>query len=75
MNVQKLSISLPEQQFLFIKDYQIKHHYRSRSDVIQAALRLLQHEQLKAHYREANEEINSDFENTTLDGLDIDETW
>lgn len=75
MHAQKLSISLQAQQFAFVGDYQLKHHYKSRSDVIKKVLELLQQVQLEAGYREANQEIDDAFEITTYDGLDEDETW
>lgn len=75
MNNQKLSISLPQQQYEFIKNYQAAHHYKTRSEVIKEALYLLQQTQLEACYREAGQELNNDFETTTKDGLEEDETW
>ena len=75
MHTEKLSISLPKEQYLFLEDYQSKHHYKSRSEVVSKALHLLQQIQLEAYYKEANQEIDSDFETTTLDGLDEHETW
>lgn len=36
---------------------------------------LLQQAQLESFYKQANEEISDDFEITTLDGIDQDETW
>jgi len=75
MQTHKLSISLPQQQFEFIENYQAAHHYKTRSEVIKKALYLLQQLQLEACYREANQEIDQDFDNTLLDGLDEDETW
>lgn len=74
MNTHKLSISLPEQQYTFLEKYQQEHHVKSRSEVIQKALYLLQQAQLEASYKEANTEINQDFYVTNSDGLD-DETW
>jgi antitoxin ParD1/3/4 len=70
MLVQKLSISLPQQQCEFIENYLVDHHLKSRSEVIKEALYLLQQKQLEAYYREANQEIDSAFENTSLDGLE-----
>lgn len=75
MHAQKLSISLPQQQFAFVEAYQSQHHYQSRSDVIQKALRLLQQAQLAGYYREANQEIDESFEITAGDGIDENETW
>lgn len=75
MQTQKLSISIPKQQYDFIENYQVEHHLKNRSEVIRDALRLLQQVQLEACYREANKEIDDDFEVTTIEGLDEDEAW
>ncbi|AHE65843.1 hypothetical protein SCO70_00800 [Legionella pneumophila serogroup 3] len=75
MLVQKLSISLPQQQCEFIENYLVDHHLKSRSEVIKEALYLLQQKQLEAYYREANQEVDLAFENTSLDGLEENETW
>ncbi|KTD01174.1 hypothetical protein OQJ19_12005 [Fluoribacter gormanii] len=75
MNVQKLSISLPQQQCEFIENYLIDHHLKSRSEVIKEALYLLQQKQLEAYYKEANQEVDLAFENTSLDGLEENEAW
>lgn len=75
MQTQKLSISIPKQQFDFIEDYQKTHHYTTRSDVIRDALRLLQQLELEASYKEANSEITHDFDSAIADGLDDNEAW
>jgi antitoxin ParD1/3/4 len=75
MQTQKISISLPQQQFEFIENYQAEHHCKNRSEVIKAALYLLQQAQLEACYREANQEIMDEFNNTTADGIDENDTW
>ncbi|HSW68885.1 MAG TPA: ribbon-helix-helix domain-containing protein [Gammaproteobacteria bacterium] len=75
MNTQKLSISLPQQQYDFIKHYQAEHHYKTRSEVIKDALYLLQQAQLEACYHDANQEIDNTFEITASDGLEENETW
>jgi Arc/MetJ-type ribon-helix-helix transcriptional regulator len=33
MHAQKLSISLPQEQYDFIAGYQAEHHYKTRSEV------------------------------------------
>lgn len=75
MHAQKLSISLPKQQCEFIETYLVDHHLKSRSEVIKEALYLLQQKQLETYYSEANQEIDSAYENTSLDGLEENETW
>jgi antitoxin ParD1/3/4 len=74
MYTEKLSISLSEPIVNFIRQYQTNHACKSRSEVIQTALKLLQQKELEHCYREAAAEIDSSFEITTADGLD-DETW
>lgn len=74
MNTQKISISIPKHQYDFIDNYQASHHLKTRSDVIRKALQLLELSQLEACYRDANNELGSDFDATSGDGLD-NETW
>jgi antitoxin ParD1/3/4 len=74
MQTHKVTISIPDPLYAFIERYQSEHQFKSRSEVISAALKLLQLKQLEAFYAEANQELNDDFEATTSDGVD-DETW
>lgn len=74
MNTEKLSISLPMPLSNFIVQYQTEHECRSKSEVIQKAIKLLQQKELEECYRAANNEIDSNFDITSFDGLD-DETW
>lgn len=75
MHTQKISISLPKPLYDFIGSYQEAYHCKSRSEVVDKALRLLQQKQLEGCYREANSEIDSNFEVTSFDGLDNNEMW
>lgn len=75
MNAHKLSISLPQQQFEFIENYQAEHHYKTRSEVISEALSLLQQSKLESYYAEASLETDDAFEITASEGLEDDETW
>ena len=75
MQTQKLSISLPKQQYEFVEDYQTAHHYKTRSAVIREALGLLQQQQLAACYQAANAEIDPSFDITTAEGIAQHETW
>ena len=50
------------------------YQYKSRSYVIELALRLLQEKDLEDAYRQANAEIDAEWEVTSVDGLS-DETW
>jgi antitoxin ParD1/3/4 len=74
MRTQKISISLPKSLYDFIERYQDIYHCKSRSEVIDEALRLLQQKQLEGFYKEVNKEIDISFDSTSLDGLD-NETW
>lgn len=60
--------------FNFVESYQETHRCKSRSEVVNQALYLLQQMQLESCYKEANKEIDNDLETTTLDGLD-NEAW
>lgn len=75
MLAQKLSISLPQDQYEFVERYQSTHHYKTRSEVIREALHLLQQTQLESCYEEANEEIDDPFDATSSDGIEENETW
>ena len=74
MNVEKLSVSLPLALTHFIDEYQSAHACKSKSEVIQVAIRLLRQKELEESYRQANKEIDPAFDITSADGLD-DETW
>lgn len=74
MQTHKFSISIPQQQFEFIENYQEEHHYNSRSEVISKALYLLQQSKLEACYKEASKEMDDAFDSAAADGLD-NETW
>ena len=74
MPSQKLSISLPPSLVSFIEHYKERKGCKSRSQVVEQALALLQEQELESAYREASLEIDSDWELTTADGL-ADETW
>jgi antitoxin ParD1/3/4 len=73
-NAEKLSISLPFPMVEFVKEYQLAHAYKSKSEVFQDALKLLRKKELESEYAQANLEIDSDFDVLSADGLD-DETW
>lgn len=75
MSAQKLSISLPQQQYEFVESYQAAHHFKTRSEVIREALYLLQQTQLETCYREASKEVDNIFEITNSDGLEENEAW
>lgn len=74
MNNPKVSISLSQPLYEFVRAYQKEQQCSSRSEVIAIALQMLQQSMLEAYYEEANEEIDDAFDVTVSDGLD-DETW
>ncbi|AFY77509.1 MAG: CopG family transcriptional regulator [Hydrococcus sp. C42_A2020_068] len=74
MQSQKLSISLSPSLVRFIESYRVAKGCKSRSQVIEEALTLLQERELEEAYREASQEIDPDWELTVADGL-ADETW
>jgi antitoxin ParD1/3/4 len=74
MHAHKFSISIPDQQFDFIEKFRKDNKFKTRSEVIKAALELLQQSQLEIYYKEANSEISKDWDITVGDGLS-DESW
>lgn len=74
MQVEKLSVSLPAPLVRFIENYQVTHQCKSRSQVIEVALQRLREQELESAYREANQEVDPDWDLTVADGL-IDESW
>jgi Arc/MetJ-type ribon-helix-helix transcriptional regulator len=58
MQAEKLSISLPTESVRFIEAYQSEHGIRSRSQVVEFALRMLREQSLEAAYREASGETD-----------------
>ena len=73
MRTEKLSISLPPVLSHFVEEYQLAHDCKSRSEVMQTALKLLQQKELEGLYRKASHEIDPLFDITANDGLE-DET-
>lgn len=74
MQVEKLSVSLPAILVRFVENYQATHQCKSRSQVVEVALQLLREQELESAYREANQEIDPNWEMTVADGL-TDEAW
>jgi Arc/MetJ-type ribon-helix-helix transcriptional regulator len=72
MQAEKLSISLPPDTVAFIEAYRVSHAIKSRSQVVELALRKLREQELEAAYREA--ETDPAWEETAGDGLP-DEAW
>lgn len=74
MQVEKISVSLPAPLVQFVEKYKLTHKKKTRSEVIEEAVKLLREQELEKAYKEANQEIDRDWEVTIADGL-ADETW
>lgn len=74
MQAQKLSISLLASLLRFIEHYRVAKGCKSRSQVIEEALALLQAKELEEAYRDASVEVDPAWDITIADGL-TDETW
>ncbi len=80
MNVAKLSVSLDPNKIKFIEQFQISHKVRTKSEVVDRALALLQHEELKLQYVAAYQEWQDSGEQpvwdaVTNDGLELEPDW
>lgn len=73
-NSEKLSISLPGTMVQFVKNYQIIHDYKTKSEVFQDAIRLLRRKELESEYAQANLEIDPAYDTLSGEGLE-DEAW
>lgn len=69
MFAEKLSVSLPANLVGFVEQYRLAHAMKSRSQVISEALELLRQRELETSYRQANLEIDQDFDIALADGL------
>jgi len=73
-SAQKISISLSDRLLRFVEQYKLEKGCKSRSQVIEEALTLLETAELETAYREASSETDPDWENVAADGLN-DEAW
>lgn len=74
MSVAKLSVSIPASLARFVESYRKKRSLRSRSQVFEEAVKLLQSRELEAAYRQAGAQADKAWEAAASDGLS-DETW
>jgi len=74
MLAEKISVSLPAEAISFIESYRQDHAIKSRSQVIELALRSLRERELEVAYREASSDADPAWDNANTDGLQ-DETW
>lgn len=74
MTARKMSVSISEDLVVFIDSYKNSRGRKSFSQVVEEALMLLREQDLENAYREADKEIDSDWDVLAGDGLG-DETW
>lgn len=74
MTARKMSVSISEDLVVFIDSYKNSRKRKSSSQVVEEALMLLRAQDLENAYREADKEIDSDWDVLAGDGLG-DETW
>jgi Arc/MetJ-type ribon-helix-helix transcriptional regulator len=74
VRAEKLPISLTPEAITLIDRYRATYAIKSRSQVIEHALRKLRDEELESAYREAAITDAADWDATLSDGLS-DETW
>jgi Arc/MetJ-type ribon-helix-helix transcriptional regulator len=74
VHTQKLSISLTPEAIGVIDAYRTAHAIKSRSQVIEQALRRLREDDLESAYREASAAAAADWDTTAGDGLSH-EAW
>ena len=72
---EKVSISLPPTLMQFVEEYKVSHDCKSRSQVIEDALKLLHERELEIAYKAANveasvaDQTSKAFASTASDGL------
>lgn len=74
VQVEKLSISLPVSLVLFLEQYKVNHQLKSRSQVLEYAVKLLREQELENAYQQASKDLDPDLDEVIADGLN-DETW
>jgi Arc/MetJ-type ribon-helix-helix transcriptional regulator len=74
MRAERLSISLTPESVALIETYRATHAIKSRSQVIEYALRRLREEELESAYREAAADGDADWDAVVGDGLSH-EAW
>ncbi len=74
MLAEKISVSLPAEAMSFLESYRQMHAIKSRSQVIELALRSLREKELEEAYRAASNEVDPAWDATNTDGLHY-ETW
>lgn len=70
----KVSVSISDRLLRFVEQYRVDKGCKSRSQVIEEALKLLEMTELEAAYRAAAQEEDPEWETVIADGLS-DETW
>jgi antitoxin ParD1/3/4 len=72
MNAAKLSVSLDPRKLEFISKYQQTHGVRTKSEVVERAIKLLEHQELKTQYAQAYSEWAASGEETVWDVTSAD---
>ena len=70
----KLSVTVPESLADFVETYRAQHEVRTKSEVVERALRLLRERELEADYAAAAAEADPAWDATAADGLG-DDNW
>jgi antitoxin ParD1/3/4 len=68
-NVERLSVSLPAPLVRFLEQYQTENAVKTRSEVVERAVLLLQEQSLIEEYRQSAIENDPVWDNTVGDGM------
>ena len=74
MPKEKLSVTVPESLAEFVETYRTQHEVRTKSEVVERALRLLRERELEAHYAATAAAADPAWDATMADGLP-DDDW
>lgn len=73
MSQRKLSVSLTEPIARFVDGYKGEHKLKTKSEVVERALKLLREQELERAYAQAGDEVDPAWGVTVGDGLFEDE--
>lgn len=74
MSQQKLSISVPETLIHFVERYKSEHDIKTKSEVVERALKLLRDQELERAYAAAASDTDPTWDAALADGLP-DDDW
>ncbi|MDZ7802339.1 MAG: antitoxin [Trueperaceae bacterium] len=72
MSQEKISVSVPSSLARFLEEYRDAHELRTKSSVVERALKVLRERELEQAYADASRDVDSAWEPTTADGLSED---